>query len=130
MDYLAITFVSALASSAVACVVVLWITSTTDTRMKRMESQQSIVVSSLRTHAKRLGDVEQNVKQSSSMILKAEVADLAAALDADRARTRKELGKLWAKHSNNREPVTIEGEIDEELQAMLDLQKNSTPVSP
>lgn len=127
MELLATICFSALASSAVACVVVLWITSTHDTRMKRMESQQSITVSMLRQHAKKLVDVESSVKQSASMALKAEVADLAALVDADRARTRKEFGKLWAKTANGKEPVTIEGEIDEELQAMLDLQRAGTP---
>jgi len=126
MENLAIISSCVLASSAVACVVVLLITSTTVTRMKALESQHTIVVSSLRAHAKRLADAETGLKQSASMALKAEVADMAAAADADRARTRKEFGKLWAKFSgrgHDGEPRTVDGELDDELQAMLDLQR-------
>jgi hypothetical protein len=108
---------------------VWWITSTLDTRMKDTASRLTLLSNGYRAHASKLAALDIAVREHASTALKAELADLIAAVDADRARSRKEFGKLWAKSANGREPVVLEGEIDHELQAMLDLQR-AAPAQP
>lgn len=123
METFAIISVCVLASLAGAFAVVWSTTSTLDTRMKALESSQSSVRNWLKSANATIETLRRGVESSTNHSLKAAVDDLAAAVDADRARNRKEFGRLWQRQRAAVDTPAAEGEVDPELQAMIDLQR-------
>lgn len=76
--------------------------------------------------------VEELVKRfdgAAPAVLRADLDDLRAACDIDRAALRKQLGKLWARIGRDERadaPSSRDDVEDAELRAWLDLQKQTT----
>lgn len=121
MRDLAIIFVSVLVSLAGAFVVVRSIISGLDSRTKHLESLPSTVRNWVKAVNHSVEVLKRQVESSKNATLAAQLADLAAAVDADRARNRREFGRLWQRQRN--EPADEHPDVDPELEAVLALQR-------
>lgn len=123
--------VSALASAAALLGVLAWLTllSRRVAKLHQLATVQRAQLSKLITEYERLRQLSSERLPAK---LSAEVADLAAGLDAHRRDNRREFGKLWAKwdgkSGGEHKPVANgDPEVDEDISALLALQTAPPP---
>lgn len=125
------TFVSVLALVVAASVALVWTISSRRTRA--LESQLSTTQSNLKALVAKLVDAQRSIsdlKSTAPTALAAEVVALREAVSKLADTQRRFQGRFDARMGGARAPVVIDGElgeVDEELSAMLALQKAAPP---